>query len=70
MKNWLTNNKWIIAGAIAGAIGGYVYWQQVGCTSGKCMITSVWHNSAAYGALMGGLLVGIFKKNKNGNNDK
>jgi hypothetical protein len=30
------------------------------------MITSKWHNSTAYGAVMGGLFLSIFKKeNKN-----
>jgi hypothetical protein len=67
MKNWLLNNKWIIAGVIIGAIGGYLYWQQIGCNSGTCMITSKWHNSTAYGALMGGLLFSLFKKEQNGN---
>jgi hypothetical protein len=70
MKSWVLNNKWVIAGVIIGAVGGYFYWQQVGCNSGTCMITSKWHNSTAYGALMGGLLFSIFKKEKNGNNDK
>lgn len=67
MKSWFLNNKWLIVGIIAGAIGGYVYWQQIGCTSGTCMITSKWHNSTGYGALMGGLVFSMFKKEKNGN---
>ncbi len=67
MKNWILNNKWVIGGVIIGAIGGYLYWQQIGCSSGTCMITSKWHNSTAYGALMGGLLFSVFKKQKNGN---
>jgi hypothetical protein len=70
MKNWVLNNKWVIAGVLAGAAGGYFYWQQIGCSSGTCMITSKWHNSSAYGALMGGLLFSLFKKQKNGSSDK
>lgn len=62
MKNLILNNKLMIAGIIIGAIGGYLYWQQIGCSTGTCMITSKWHNSTAYGALMGGLLFSIFKK--------
>lgn len=65
MKNWVLNNKLLIAGTILGAIGGYLYWQQIGCSSGTCAITSKWHNSTFYGALMGGLLFSIFKKEKN-----
>jgi phage shock protein E len=70
MKNWVLNNKWVIIGIIIGAIGGYLYWKQIGCSNGTCMITSKWHNSTAYGALMGGLLFNLFKKGKNGNNSK
>jgi hypothetical protein len=59
---WLLNNKLVIAGIIIGAIGGFIYWQQIGCNSGTCMITSKWHNSTGYGALMGGLLFSLFQK--------
>ena len=65
MKSWILNNKLLIAGVILGSIGGYLYWQQIGCSSGTCMITSKWHNSTAYGGLMGGLLFSMFKKEKN-----
>lgn len=68
MKSWVLNNKLLIAGVALGAIGGYLYWQQIGCSSGTCAITSKWHNSAVYGALMGGLLFSMFKKEKNGDN--
>lgn len=67
MKKWILSKKLLIAGIIIGAIGGYLYWQQIGCSSGTCMITSKWPNSAAYGAVMGGLVFSIFKKEKNGN---
>ncbi len=62
MKKWFNNNKLYLAGAIIGAIAGYLYWQQVGCSSGTCMITSKPINSTLYGALMGALLLGMFKK--------
>ena len=45
-----------------GAIGGYIYWQQIGCDSGTCAITSKPLNSTLYGAMMGALLLGMFKK--------
>lgn len=64
MKNWVLNNKLLIAGIVIGAVGGYLYWQQIGCSSGTCAITSKWHNSTAYGALMGGLLLSMFNKEK------
>ena len=62
MKKWFNNNKLYVAGAIVGAIAGYLYWQQIGCSSGTCMITSKPLNSTIYGALMGALLLGMFKK--------
>ena len=71
MKKWLNNNKLYLAGAVLGAIAGYFYWQQVGCSSGTCSITSKPLNSSIYGALMGALLLGLFKKeNKKQNTDQ
>ena len=64
MKNWILNNKLLLTGIVVGGFAGYLYWQQIGCSNGTCMITSKWHNSTAYGAVMGGLLFSIFKKEK------
>lgn len=62
MKTWIYNNRLTIIGVVLGAVGGLIYWQQIGCVSGTCPITSTWHNSTAYGALMGGLLFSSFKR--------
>lgn len=62
MKKWLNKNKLYLIGSLVGAIAGYVYWQQVGCVSGTCAITSKPLNSSLYGSIMGALLLGIFKK--------
>ena len=62
IQKWLANNWKSILGALLGAIAGYIYWQQIGCASGTCMITSKPFNSSLYGALMGFLLGGMFKK--------
>lgn len=62
MKKWFKTNLWYFLGAIIGAIGGYLYWQQVGCGSGSCAITSSPVNSTLYGALMGSLFFSLFKK--------
>jgi xanthine/uracil permease len=51
-----------LIGVLIGAIAGYLYWQQIGCLSGSCAITSSPVNSTAYVALMGGLLLNTFKK--------
>ena len=55
-KNWLT-----FAGLAIGAIGGFLYWKYVGCTTGTCPITSSPVNSTLWGAVMGGLLLNLFK---------
>ncbi|HSN61483.1 MAG TPA: DUF6132 family protein [Ferruginibacter sp.] len=62
MKKWFNNNLLYLVGAVIGAVAGYFYWQQVGCNSGTCMITSKPLNSTLYGAMMGALLLGMFKK--------
>jgi hypothetical protein len=53
-----------IFGVIIGAIGGYLYFHYVGCSGGSCAITSVPVNSTLYGAVMGGLLLNMFQKEK------
>ena len=62
MKKWFKKNLLYIIGAFVGAIAGYLYYHQIGCASGTCMITSKPVNSTLYGALMGGLLFDVFKK--------
>jgi hypothetical protein len=52
-----------VIGIILGAIAGFLYWNYVGCASGTCAITSKPLNSTLYGALMGYLVAGIFKRN-------
>ena len=53
-----------LIGITLGAVAGFLYWKFVGCTSGTCMITSKPINSTLYGAVMGFLVAGIFKKDK------
>ncbi len=51
----------ILVGVALGAVGGYLYYHFVGCASGSCAITSSPVNSTLYGAVMGGLLLSIFR---------
>lgn len=64
MKNWVSKNILYIAGALVGALTGYLYWKFIGCASGTCAITSKPFNSSIYFAVMGALLFGMFKKEK------
>ncbi len=64
LKKIIGKNKLFIIGAVAGAIGGYFYWLYVGCASGTCPITSSPFMSTVWGAIMGGLLLSIFQKDK------
>lgn len=56
-KNTLKN----IAGLIIGAVGGFLYYYFVGCTSGGCAITSNPYMSILWGAVLGYLLFDMFK---------
>ena len=38
---------------LAGSILGFGYYYFIGCNSGTCPITSNWHISTLYGAMMG-----------------
>lgn len=60
--NFIPKYKLTIIGIIAGAIGGYLYYHYVGCSSGTCAITSKPINSTLYGAMMGGLFLNLFTK--------
>ncbi len=64
MKNWFSNNRLDVIGALLGALAGFLYWNFVGCSTGSCMITSKPINSTIYGATMGALLLGTFKTEK------
>ncbi len=62
MKNWINHNILYIIGALLGAIAGFFYWKLIGCSSGTCAITSKPLNSTLYGAVMGALILSLFKK--------
>lgn len=62
MKKWFSDNRFYIIGSVVGAVAGYLYWQKIGCSSGTCAITSKPVNSILFGAIMGAVLPGLFKK--------
>ncbi len=49
-------------GILLGAIGGFLYWKFIGCANGKCYLKSNPYYMTLYGALLGGLIINIFKK--------
>ncbi|MFH1049746.1 MAG: DUF6132 family protein [bacterium] len=49
-------------GGAAGAILGYAYFYFIGCGSGTCPLTSNWHISTLYGAVVGLALAFPVKK--------
>ena len=51
--NNLKKYHWGLLGAVVGAVGGYVYWKEVGCFTGTCPIKSNWHVMIPYSAVMG-----------------
>lgn len=46
----------LISTIIAGAIGGYIYYLEVGCANGNCAITSNPYISTFWGGLLGWVL--------------
>jgi xanthine/uracil permease len=55
-----------VVGLVIGAVGGYIYYAQVGCVSGTCGITSNPWMSTAWGAAFGYLVFDMVPKNKKG----
>ncbi|MBW6536658.1 MAG: hypothetical protein K0B11_16745 [Mariniphaga sp.] len=59
MKEFLKGKSISLVFLAAGALGGFLYWNFVGCLSGTCPIQSVWYWSTLWGAAVG-YLVGDF----------
>ncbi len=59
----LLKQYWLpLLGVLIGAVGGYLYWRFVGCSSGTCPITASPWTSTIWGAAIGGLLTSSLKK--------
>lgn len=68
MNKFIKKNILKIIGSVLGAGGGFAYYYFVGCTSGTCPITSNPYISMIYGAVLGYLLLDMFKKKEHGTN--
>lgn len=53
-----------LIGLVVGALGGYLYYVTIGCSSGTCSITSNPWMSTLWGAIMGYLLFDLFNRNQ------
>lgn len=53
-----------VAGLLSGALGGYIYYLEIGCVSGTCAITSNPWMSTLWGAAFGYLVFDMFKAKK------
>lgn len=51
-------------GIVVGAIGGWIYYIEIGCNSGTCPLTSNPYLSILWGALIGYLLGDMFRRKK------
>ena len=49
-----------VIGIVVGVIGGYLYYSQIGCSSGTCAITSNPYMSMGWGGAMGYLVFDMF----------
>lgn len=57
----ISRYRFVIVGAILGAVAGYLYYFFIGCNTGSCAITSHPVNSTLYGAVIGALFVNMFR---------
>ena len=66
MKEFFKGHGWTIAGIVSGALGGFLYWHFVGCSTGACPLTSNPFITMAYMGFIGWLFSGIFGKGCSG----
>ena len=68
MKDFIKMNILKITGVLIGGAGGFAYYYFIGCTSGTCPITSNPYISILWGAVMGYLILDMFKKKEHETN--
>ncbi|RXK47634.1 DUF6132 family protein [Aquirufa rosea] len=64
MKKFIQNHKLSIIFTLAGAMAGYFYWKEIGCSTGTCPLTSQPLNSTLYFAFLGYIFSGFFNNKK------
>jgi hypothetical protein len=72
MKIFIRKHIVAIIFSVAGSAGGFLYWRFIGCSSGTCLIKSVWYVTTLYGLVLGWVIGGLaedllvkFKTKKN-----
>jgi len=71
MKEVLKKSWPYIVGAIAGGIGGYLYWRYMGCgSSGTCSIGSSSVMGTVGGAIFGALILSMIFPDKKPDKNK
>jgi hypothetical protein len=61
MKEFIKKNLLVLIFTAAGAVGGFLYWNYIGCLSGTCVIKSVWYLSTLYGLGLGWIAGSLIK---------
>ena len=61
VQTWMQKNKLSLIGIAVGAIGGFMYWNYIGCASGTCMITSKPIITVCQSGARSGMAKGILK---------
>lgn len=62
IKHYIKSNWLTLIGIFVGAIAGYLYWYNVGCATGTCLIKSSPYLMIIYGSLIGSVLFSLFQK--------
>jgi len=64
MLLFIKKHRLTLLGIALGTTAGYLYWYNIGCASGTCLITSRPVNASLYGAVLGGLTFSMFNTKK------
>lgn len=62
MTTFLSKYKIYIIGVLLGFVAGFLYYDQIGCVTGTCTITSDPWASTAYGGIFGYFIADMWGK--------